>query len=122
VPFVFGDPFATGTAVVNGQTVNAFLAGHLDFTTPSLTIPAVSPPTDADAVFTLFLPFTFRGRVTGYDRLQQGPIEPSQLFDVALLGSGTARVDLLGTSAGGVTRVQYFRTTYDFAPVPNREG
>jgi hypothetical protein len=86
---VFGDPFTTGQGEVGGRAVNAFLAGHLTVTTPSLTIPDPSFP--QDTLSTLVLPFTFSGHIAGYDGLRDGPHEPpTRLFDAALFGSGSA--------------------------------
>jgi hypothetical protein len=119
VPFVLGDPFAFGRGVVGGQPVAGFLSGALVFSTPQATIPTLQLPTDQDTRFTLMLPFTFSGRVQGYEDLQGGPPVPPPLFDVALFGIGMARIEFIGlTLEDGRTPLTYLSTTYEFAPVP----
>jgi hypothetical protein len=119
VPFVWGDPFATGSATVGGvmYPYPMFFSGALAFSGGSFTLPEFSGP--EDRVLTFLQPFTFTGTVSGFDRLLEGPTELFPLFTTSLAGAGTAQLHFLGTSFEGRSIYSYLGTTYDFAdPVP----
>ena len=114
VPFVFGDPFATGKIVTNDGTFTGFLMGDLTFTGSDTAIPAF-PVTAETQLFSLTAPFSFTGNVSLYDRLIDGPFELTPLVTLALSGQGLARVDLIGDNASGTPRFTRYRTVYDFS-------
>ena len=119
VPFIGGDPFASGTAVLGGQTYSGFFGGDLRFTGPSTTLPVGTQAVTDTTLFSVTLPFTFTGLVNGYDLF--GFREAQLRFTQAFTGQGQATVDFLaGGAAGTPTGYIYYRTTYEFqgAPIP----
>jgi hypothetical protein len=119
-PFVGGEPFASGSATVNGTTYpSLFFEGTLQFRTSASPIPDFQTSSTSTERFSFTQPFTFSGTLSGFDRLLQGPTELFPLFTTSLTGTGTATIDLLGTHVDDRTALTYFRTTYDFAaPTP----
>jgi hypothetical protein len=121
-PFVGGDPFASGTATVNGTAYpSLFFSGALQFSTTASPIPNFQANSPNTELFSFTQPFTFAGTVSGFDRLLQGPTELSPVFTSSLTGNGTATIDLIGAQVGDRTILTYFRTTYDFAAAPTPE-
>lgn len=118
VPFVWGDPFASGTATVGGVTYPAlYFSGSLAFSGSPFRLPEVSGP--GDAVFVFEQPFSFTGTVSGFDRLLEGPREIYPLFTTTWMGSGTAELRFLGVNISGRSFYTYLGSTYEFAePVP----
>jgi hypothetical protein len=118
VPFVWGDPFATGSATIDGVTYpKLFFEGDLRITGSSFVLPEVVGSEDHLIVFAQ--PFSFTATISGYDRLQGGPYEIYPLFTTTWTGAGTADIRFLGVSLDGQSHYMYLGTTYDFAePVP----
>ena len=117
VPFVFGDPFATGTVTSNGTVSSLYFSGELAFDGDSFTLPALSAGPAQNYQFNQ--PFAFTGDVTGYDRLIDGPFEIDPVFSRDLTGFGTASLRFRGELVNGVSRYSYLDTRYDFTdPVP----
>lgn len=118
VPFVWGDPFASGSATIAGTSYpRLFFSGELLFTGSPFTLPGLTTP--GDAVLTFRRPFTFTGEVSGYDRLLEGPTELYPLFTTTWAGRGTADVRFFGTRTGAGSFYTYLDTTYTFAdPIP----
>jgi hypothetical protein len=118
VPFVWGDPFASGSATIDGVTYpKLFFSGDLTVTGGSFVLPEIVGSDDRLIVFAQ--PFSFTGTISGYDRLQEGPNEVRPLFATTWTGAGTADVRFLGVSLDGQSHYTYLGTTYDFAePVP----
>ena len=118
VPFVWGDPFASGSATIDGVTYpKLFFSGDLTVTGSSFVLPEIVGSDDQLIVFAQ--PFSFTGAISGYDRLEAGPYEVHPLFATTWTGAGTANVRFMGVSLEGRSHYTYLGTTYDFAePVP----
>lgn len=112
-------PFGTGSVIVNGEGGGGFLSGTLRFLGASFVVPRTDEPLDQPTQVSFSQPFSFRGSITVYDRLQTGPFDPAQLISVDLVGLGTAHVDF-DVARFTPELVVYFhrQTTYEFAPVP----
>jgi len=118
VPFEWGEPFASGSATIDGVTYpKLFFSGDLTVTGNSFVLPEIVGSEDHLIVFAQ--PFSFTATISGYDRLQAGPYEVLPLFATTWTGAGTADVRFLGVSLDGQSHYTYLGTTYDFAePVP----
>lgn len=117
VPFVFGDPFATGRVTVDGTESWLYFSGELLFDGASFTLPALSAGPAQNYRFNRS--FAFTGEVTGYDRLLEGPFEIEPVFSGILTSFGTASLGFRGELVNGVSRYSYLDTRYDFTdPVP----
>jgi hypothetical protein len=119
VPMPFKDPFATASLVRNGQSVgSAYLQGQLVFSGTPIALPPAIGALDDPTSISLSQAFDFRGAVTGYDRLLEGPFDPDPTFTASLTGWGTARMTFIQEPTAGGVAYRYFETTYEFTPVP----
>lgn len=110
-------PFPTGSVFVNGVGGSGPLSGQLLFFGDPFALPDLG---DVDQRMVTFgQPFTFRGSITVYERLQTGPFDPAQLISVDLVGLGTAHMEFARIDLGNGRSEYLFRqTTYEFEPVP----
>jgi len=118
VPFVWGDPFASGSATIDGVTYpKLFFSGDLSVTGSSFVLPEIAGSDDHLIVFAQ--PFSFTATISGYDRLREGPNEVHPLFATTWTGRGMADIRFMGVSLEGQSHYMYLGTTYEFAePVP----
>ena len=103
-----------GTEYFRSEPFGGWLAGTLRFDAPVVTLPPLESPTP------LTVPFVFSGHVTGFSRNTVDDVDPGvALFDVSLVGQGTAMLEFLDRRGGS-----YFEpyVTYTFSdtlePVP----
>jgi hypothetical protein len=117
VPMYYGDPYPHGTAVLQGTTYNTLLGGSLRFAGESVTVPTLQVDSYDTMHLAFTVPFSMVGRLNGYDLL--GYREAQLRFSEELMGQGVATIELVGGGAiGSAARFGYYRTTYQFQPVP----
>lgn len=107
---------AVGRATFDGVSAEGLaFGGDLRFSGPSFVLPSISSTdlNDFPVPLSLTGPFSVSGSLSAYRVLDVR--DPQLMFTTALTGRGTATMTLLGDPSG---RYSWFRTEYDFAPVP----
>lgn len=118
---LYDEPPRSYSVTVNGTPYTAFLAGSGGFTTQPFTAPSTAPPPLPDGSLpsvNFSTPFTFTGSVRGYPT---GDMTGATLFNVELVGSGTARADFLATGNTFFNRTGVGYTFSPAAPAPTPE-